>query len=94
MKLWAIKMLFVWRWRLKYWPWSAFLAVWRAKPVAAFSFDDCVCTYECCPGEGSCGIVRGPVIAEKDRGIVTIMNTRDGMRYSVHRSWIKKEPAP
>lgn len=26
---WAIKMLFVWRWRLGYWDWDAFRAAWR-----------------------------------------------------------------
>jgi hypothetical protein len=24
--MWAIKMLFLWRWRLGYWDWDAFLA--------------------------------------------------------------------
>lgn len=30
MKLWALKMLFLWRWRLGYWAWDAFAAAWRA----------------------------------------------------------------
>jgi hypothetical protein len=30
MKLWAIKMLFVWRKRLGYWDLDAFKAAWRA----------------------------------------------------------------
>lgn len=32
MKLWAIKMLFLWRWRLGYWDWDAFWAAWRQPP--------------------------------------------------------------
>lgn len=32
MKVWAVKMLFVWRWRLGYWAWDAFRAAWRARP--------------------------------------------------------------
>jgi hypothetical protein len=28
-KLWAIKMLFVWRWRLGYWAWDGFWAAFR-----------------------------------------------------------------
>lgn len=31
MKLWAIKMLFVWRYRLGYWEWGAFWAAFRAR---------------------------------------------------------------
>lgn len=31
-KWWAVKMLFVWRWRCGYWDWAAFRAMWRAKP--------------------------------------------------------------
>ena len=31
MKLWAVRMLFVWRWRLGYWDWDAFKAAWAAK---------------------------------------------------------------
>ena len=33
MKMWAIKMLFVWRWRLGYWDWDCFMAAWKAKPA-------------------------------------------------------------
>lgn len=29
MKLWAICMLFVWRWRLGYWELDAFMDAWR-----------------------------------------------------------------
>lgn len=31
MKLWAIKMLFLWRWRLGYWEWDAFRAAWSVR---------------------------------------------------------------
>lgn len=31
MKLWSLKMLFVWRWRLGYWALDAFKAAWLAK---------------------------------------------------------------
>ena len=27
----ALKMLFVWRWRLGYWDWEAFKSVWRTQ---------------------------------------------------------------
>jgi hypothetical protein len=30
-KLWALKMLFVWRWRLGYWDFDAFAAAWNTK---------------------------------------------------------------
>jgi hypothetical protein len=30
MKLWALRMLFVWRWRLGYWDWDAFWSAWSA----------------------------------------------------------------
>lgn len=33
MKLWAIKMLFVWRWRLGYWEWGAFWAAFRSAKI-------------------------------------------------------------
>lgn len=26
---WAVRMLFVWRWRLGYWDWDAFKSAWR-----------------------------------------------------------------
>ena len=29
-KLWALKMLFLWRWRLGYWDWRTFAAAWMA----------------------------------------------------------------
>lgn len=35
MKLWAIKMLFVWRWRLGYWCWDGFKAAWTYRRVEA-----------------------------------------------------------
>ena len=34
MKLWAIKMLFAWRWRLGYWSWDAFSRRMERKAVA------------------------------------------------------------
>ena len=30
-KLWALKMLFVWRWRLGYWEWDAFWAAFTVR---------------------------------------------------------------
>lgn len=30
MKIWAVKMLFVWRYRLGYWDWDAFRSAWGA----------------------------------------------------------------
>ena len=48
MKLWAIKMLFVWRYRLGYWAWDAF---WAAFTVSAdFKFikaGNTYAEYEC-----------------------------------------------
>lgn len=32
MKAWAVKMLFVWRWRLGYWDWDAFKSAWSTQP--------------------------------------------------------------
>lgn len=32
-KLWIVKMLFVWRWRLGYWDWQAFRAGWKFLPL-------------------------------------------------------------
>lgn len=32
-RLWAIKMLFVWRWRLGYWDWEAFRMAWALRDV-------------------------------------------------------------
>ena len=31
LKLWAIKMLFVWRWRCGYWEWDTLRAAWNVK---------------------------------------------------------------
>lgn len=28
-RLWIVKMMFVWRWRLGYWDWDAFRLAWR-----------------------------------------------------------------
>jgi len=30
-RLWATKMLFVWRWRCGYWDWDAFKAAWNVE---------------------------------------------------------------
>ena len=35
-KLWAIKMLFLWRWRFGYWAWDAFGVAWElGKPKSS-----------------------------------------------------------
>jgi hypothetical protein len=39
MKLWAIKMLFVWRYRLGYWAWDAFWAAFTVSGGTALSND-------------------------------------------------------
>lgn len=52
MKLWAIRMLFVWRWRLGYWDWQAFRAAWcwkqreqsRSHPPRSFLIDGMIVT--------------------------------------------------